>query len=47
MAKKRKTEEQIIAILREAEDIPANEEFLRKHVSPNRPFIDGRSRTGT
>jgi putative transposase len=31
MAKKRFTAEQIVAILREAEKLPTNEEVLRKH----------------
>jgi hypothetical protein len=33
MARKRFTAEQIVAILREAENLPTNEEVLRKHAS--------------
>ena len=38
MAKKRFTEEQIVAILREAEKSPTNEEILRKHAISEQTF---------
>jgi putative transposase len=38
MAKKRFTAEQIVAILREAEKSPTNEEILRKHVISEQTF---------
>ena len=38
MAKKRFTEEQIVAILREAEKAPTNEEILRKYAISEQTF---------
>jgi len=42
MTKKRFTAEQIVAILRDAEKSPTNEEVLRKTAFQNKHFIGGK-----